>query len=132
MRDRESVKLPDAYDIAGAAFGLVRLHSLYKLNATEMLENGVIATEKTATGENIRARSAPAVAIPSSYDALHIAEQSFKHGFYRTTVDAFPFIMAKLRREQELNQGNQRQTRRERQRIEGNCPIFLQQHIWQS
>ena len=53
------MKLPDTYDIQGAAFGISRLHSLYKLNATEMVENGVVVSEAGKT--KLNARSEPSV-----------------------------------------------------------------------
>lgn len=36
--------MPDLYDVDGAAFGIVRLHSLYKFNLTRLIEEGVIST----------------------------------------------------------------------------------------
>ena len=42
--DREKEKLPNLYDVEGAAFGLVRLHSLYKYDLNRFTQEGVIAT----------------------------------------------------------------------------------------
>ena len=60
LREREKkTKLPDNYDITGAAFGIARLHSLYHLNATEMVENGIVTSEHGKT--KLNARSDPSV-----------------------------------------------------------------------
>ena len=44
LKEREKEKLPDEYDIHGAAFGLVRLKSLYKFDLKSFVEEGVIST----------------------------------------------------------------------------------------
>lgn len=36
--------MPDAYDVQGAAYGLVRLHSLYKYDLEKFIHEGVIST----------------------------------------------------------------------------------------
>ena len=41
---REKEKLPDLNDVDGGAYGIVRLHSLYKFNLSRFVEDGVIST----------------------------------------------------------------------------------------
>ena len=42
MNRPESVDIPDYSEINGAAFGIARLHSLYKLNSEKMFKKGII------------------------------------------------------------------------------------------
>ncbi len=44
LSERESEKLPDLYDVEGAAFGLVRLHSLYRYDLHKFAHDGIIST----------------------------------------------------------------------------------------
>ena len=61
LRQRETAeKLPDHGDIEGAAFGLARLHSLYSLDGTKMVQEGVIAAD---IKNGIRATSLPSIKL---------------------------------------------------------------------
>jgi hypothetical protein len=45
LKDREThQKLPDEYDVQGGAHGLVRLHSLYRLNLESFSKEGRMST----------------------------------------------------------------------------------------
>lgn len=98
LKDRENVKLPDAQDIKGAAFGLARLHSQYNLNTTEMIENGIIES-KIKNG--IQARSEPSIAKLSAFDLEAIASQGQAQGLYNTMVDFYGVVIDKFKAEQE-------------------------------
>ena len=42
--DREKEKLPSLHDVQGAAYGMVRLVNLYRLNLTSFIREGIIDT----------------------------------------------------------------------------------------
>ena len=44
LKDREEEKLPDEYDVKGAAYGLGRLRSLYTFDMQSFVKDGVIST----------------------------------------------------------------------------------------
>ena len=44
LKEREKEKLPDEYDIQGAAFGLLRLRSVYNYKMKPFIQEGVIST----------------------------------------------------------------------------------------
>jgi hypothetical protein len=58
LRDREKEKLPDHYDVDGAAFGLARLHSLYSLDGRKMVDDGIVEAN---IKNGIHATSKPSV-----------------------------------------------------------------------
>lgn len=44
LKERENEKLPDEYDIQGAAFGLLRLKSTYDFKMKPFIQDGVLST----------------------------------------------------------------------------------------
>lgn len=101
LRDREKEKLPDEHDIHGAAYGLARLHSLYSLNSTQMIENGVIEA-KIKNG--IHALSEPSVLKLTAWDLDLIARQGKVQGLYNTMVDFYGVLVDKFQNEEASNE----------------------------
>ncbi len=69
--EREKEKLPDLSDVEGAAFGLVRLHQMYKYDLGRFLRDGVIST----TLENGQV-------VVSGPSVLNLTCESFMCGFF--------------------------------------------------
>ena len=72
LPEREKEKLPNIDDVEGAAFGLVRLHSLYQFDLERFLDQGVIETTLD-NGQKVESR--PANLDLTSYDVGLMATQ---------------------------------------------------------
>ncbi len=80
--EREKEKLPDLSDVEGAAFGLVRLHQMYKYDLGRFLRDGVIST----TLENGQV-------VVSGPSVLNLTCESFMCGFLFLTYFFAIFVM---------------------------------------
>jgi len=84
LKEREKEKLPDEYDIHGAAFGLVRLKSLYTYNMKSFVEEGIISTTLD-NGQVVV--SEPSVLKLNSYDLFMMGLEGCEAQLYDSCTD---------------------------------------------
>merc|ERR1711976_66773 len=84
LKEREKEKLPDEYDIHGAALGLVRLKSLYKFDLKSFVEEGVISTS-LENGQIVISK--PSVLRFNSYDLCKMGLEGCNAQLYDSCTD---------------------------------------------
>eukprot|EP00095_Tigriopus_kingsejongensis_P006819 maker-scaffold82_size396747-snap-gene-1.16 protein:Tk06819 transcript:maker-scaffold82_size396747-snap-gene-1.16-mRNA-1 annotation:"hypothetical protein DAPPUDRAFT_308081" len=100
--EREDEKLVNQDDIEGAAFGIVRLYSLYRFNLSQFVESGVIST--TLDNGNV-VLSSPSVRRISSYDLARMGSEASANGLYDSAADMLELAtnMAKKEVEEDVD-----------------------------
>ncbi len=121
MREREKEKLPDYFDIEGAAFGIARLHSLYSLDAKKLIEDGVVRADikrgikatstpsirkLTCKGQNYVRRCYHKITFTCyiAWDVEMIGRLAGTNGLYNTMVDFYGLIESKYEEEERLDE----------------------------
>lgn len=96
LKERETEKLVNEYDIDGAAFGLVRLHSLYQFNLSQFVDRGIISTTLD-NGHKVLSR--PSVRPISSFDLTKMGTEASGNGLYDSAADMLELAISQRKKE---------------------------------
>jgi len=92
-------KLPDRFDIEGAAHGIVRLYSQYRYNVTELVNNGKIVTTLD-NGQKVE--STPSVLKLNSFDLERMAYQGINNKLFDAAVEFLEKLIEKAGKERKV------------------------------